>query len=306
MWNQSPIMRDVWESRIRTDPKLAVRMRFNYTYKLHEELKYRTSGRNAIISIYGQTGSGKSRSALALAEYINRLYHTKNKPCIYFTPQEALEALPQLPTPNTVEIDEQIEQWGAGSQRIEKEITNLEETIRAKCVSLIFCSPRLQSHVAHFVLETYAYDEKSNLNKLIIYAPDTREPLGYVIIRGPSGTILKEYSEKKDGFLGKIKERTVGGSSQMADIAAAVMNDPVYLMCDNRDEKIGYLQVRYKTGYEEARRIIGLANLMKKSSLKGISGSILSPPPLSEANSSAHGAGPNREKAGKRRKRKDL
>lgn len=265
-WEQSPILYEEWAERIKKEPELAVKLRMNRGAYLKRELEYRTNGRNAIISISGGTGGGKSFAAIRLAYWINKLYKTENKPEIFFKPEEALEALPDIKTPNTMILDEAVPAAGTGSGRTIAEFRTLEETIRAKQLSMIFCSPTLHRHVAHFTLEAYGIKSKEKISKLVLYTPD-QVAIGFVIIKSPTSEMLLNYTKQKQEFLENVQQRkVVGGKTKQT--AQDCMNDETFMneydQCPNKGERIALIISTKNTGKSEAEEIDAMIAILKR------------------------------------------
>lgn len=192
---------------------------FNST--LHE---FATQKRNLILSIDGKTGSGKSIAAIDIAKTWSSYSGGKfDESHICFTSQEALELLNSADEKDVFIIDEQITIFGTGSDREKTALENIEATVRASQISLIYCSPEVKLHVHHYRLWTTGIiNYKRGLNLNVLYDGLEKKPMGYVVTRYPelSRKFWESYNRNKMNFINAVlKQEPVDRTREYEKIA---------------------------------------------------------------------------------------
>lgn len=202
---------------------------------------------NIIVSIIGQTGTGKSYAALSLAEFFSELLNSnfdiKN---LDYDINSILKRINEFKKDNTVIMDEQTEEFGAGSGSLRMELKNFEETMRKRRINFIYCSPSLRTHTHQFVLKTYGIDYELKLSRLLVYKnylTGNEIPLGYITLALPSKHLIDEYEKKKDEFLDMVQKRETHIQKVKEKIAEELIKDKKYLSLKNKSQKMAYIRM---------------------------------------------------------------
>ena len=227
-------------------------------------VKFRFSHKaNMILSVIGQTGTGKSYASIALglvfSHLLNSAFTHRN---IEFDINRIIDMLAEVKTRNTLIMDEQAEEFGAGSGRTKMEMRNVEETFRKRQVNFIYNSPTLRTHSHQFVLETYGIDYKRQIARLLVYQTYPGIPLGYITLGLPPKSILSGYEKKKDEFLKMVEERKSSLQKYKNKIVKELLEDDKYLSLRTNQLRTTYIRKLHPNiTVSEAEEIRNLAEI---------------------------------------------
>lgn len=202
-------IRDRIDLKIETNPTAYRMTEEDYTDEMMsvlEERKKPGSNHSFIASMYGMQGSGKSYAAITLAAILDPNFSVDN---IYFDYRDLINNRKALKPGTAVIVDEQSEEFGVDSNRINIILGALKEQLRKKSIHFIFCAPTLKPEYqsSMYVLETMFIDYET---KTAYAAYMTRDllVLGYVQVPHPlnfiSEEFLQKYEEKKDAHLDRL------------------------------------------------------------------------------------------------------
>ena len=238
-------IKDRVELRADSEPSFYRATEEDYTDELMATLDSRRSieaHHSFIASITGMQGNGKSYSAITICKILDPEFSIDN---VYFDYRDLVYNRATLKPGCAVLVDEQSEEYGLDSHRINIILGALKEQLRKKSIHFIFCSPTLKEEYksSHYVLETMYIDYEE---KVCYSAYKTRElmTLGYVRIPHPLNFVteefLKSYETKKDEHLDKLT-----GAKQVdeiEEIAEKITSSELFAKAEIfYKKKIGYI-----------------------------------------------------------------
>jgi hypothetical protein len=200
------------------------------------------SNHSFIASCFGTQGSGKSYLSMTLCKILDPNFTVDN---IYFDYRDLIYNRANLKPGSAVMVDEQSEEYGIDSHRINIILGALKEQLRKKSIHFIFCAPVLKDeyHSSMYVIETMFIDYKE---KVCYAAYKTRDllTLGYVKIPHPMNFLPKEFIEeyelKKDAHLDKLTG--VKQVDEIEEIADKVVASELFVRAEAfYVKKIGYI-----------------------------------------------------------------
>ncbi len=263
-FKQLPVQEDSWNNKIQQNPEIDLILRKNYNMRMLQEIRGRIIKRNIIVSFRGETGSTKSWSGCSFAEIISYLTKNKYNPRFtFYDIDELLDNLSKFKKHDIITLDEQIDNFGVGSGRMLSELKNVEETVRKKQFHFIFISPTIRTHLHHFILETFALDEKNGISKLIVYTPE-KLILGYITLRKPRKENTKIIEERKDKFLKRVTERTTSTKSNLETLAKKLIAHEDWKHCRNAVEKQALASKIFSIGSTELAYVVAHANILSR------------------------------------------
>lgn len=183
-----------------------------------EEKVYRAKhGHNNIVSVFGPTSFYKSTWAITQAMENQWIYYklgmTKQKAwtlqnIMYqsLDVQQRIQILaknlkPGQPLCTSFVIDEQPAERAGRDVSYFQWTSDFEKQVRKLLLNLYFCSPTLETHVAHFVIQMYDWDETNRLMRALVYTNDGFL-IGSIIIPMPQNKFFEMYNDKvKDPHL---------------------------------------------------------------------------------------------------------
>lgn len=173
------------------------KLRFQYEHK-----------QNYIIDIFGESGSTKSYAAISLAG------QSPSPPVIeqiFFRLDDLNKYMPKLDQGATIIMDERVQVYGVGRQRLDAEYTLMMETLRKKQINFWIVSPLVRAKEHAFFLiralrltdyKTISYVELDNT---------MLECMGHLKIPHPEKIVgkkfVKAYEDKKDSFLATVLKK---------------------------------------------------------------------------------------------------
>ena len=217
----------------------------DYTDELMQVLAERgkeNSKHSFIASFTGQQGSGKSMAAISIAAILDPNFSVDN---IFFDYRDLIQNRRNLKPGTAVIVDEQSEEFGVDSNRINIILGALKEQLRKKSIHFIFYSPTLKPEYASsmYVLETMFIDYEQ---KVCFAAYMTREllALGYVMIPHPLNFVTQEfldaYEAKKDAHLDKLTG--VKQEDEIEEWAEKIGSNGVFVRAEEfYVKKVGYM-----------------------------------------------------------------
>lgn len=196
-----------------------------------QDLDFRVNNeRNLDLVINGETGSGKSRLAMTIGNeiYIRAKKINKNlkfgAQSIVFTRTEWLEQSEKLTRGGTLIFDEDDQsKIGTGSLRQITEQERIEKTLRQSQYNFIFCSPIVEQHVEHYILQAFDMDFSKSLNRAVVMKRDMSGmilPYGHIILKRHE---VDGYEEKKRKFRKTVQDRKVSDRFKEYDDTARYM-----------------------------------------------------------------------------------
>lgn len=239
-----------------------------------EDLDFRVKNeRNLDLLIYGETGSGKSRLGMSvyyeiydLAKEINpKLRYTVENVC--FTRTEWLDRGEHLTRGDTLDFDEDDQtKIGTGSLRQITEQERIEKTLRQSQFNFIFCSPLVEQHVEHYILQAFDMDFNKELNRAVVMKRDLGGmvlPFGHVILERHE---VKGYEEKKKKFRKAVQERKVSDRFKEYDQVARYMIDTLKITAVKKIRTRKSLIQRYFPRFveEEVKEIMTSIELLEE------------------------------------------
>lgn len=213
------------QRRLDLDPcfERGLRDEFDVSDEVVEKIKQRIEEEeaNCVLEFFGVGGTAKTNTQFVLSyKYLfPKLFSMKN---VFFGKTDLLSNAPNLPKKSTVALDENVLEYGMGSQRLQYEFENIINVCRKYQLSITACSvvPRLKEW-AHYAFETIFVDRKEGINRVMVYQPEVlgvtagyRE-LGWISVPD-ARTILPpefwvEYDAKKDSFINSALHQEDGG-----------------------------------------------------------------------------------------------
>lgn len=239
-----------------------------------QDLDFRVKNeRNLDLLIYGETGSGKSRLGMSvyyeiydLAKEINpKLRYTVDNVC--FTRTEWLDRGERLTRGDTLDFDEDDQtKIGTGSLRQITEQERIEKTLRQSQFNFIFCSPLVEQHVEHYILQAFDMDFNKELNRAVVMKRDLGGmvlPFGHVILERHE---VKGYEEKKKKFRKAVQERKVSDRFKEYDQVARYMIDTLKITAVKKIRTRKSLIQRYFPRFveEEVKEIMTSIELLEE------------------------------------------
>ena len=230
-FTHSPIINKIHLLQIDFNIYLKQAMQRDLTDIFIQDLDFRVNNeRNLDLVIHGETGSGKSRLAMTVyhelfkrAKKINpKLKFTAQNVC--FTRTEWLTRSEQLTRGDTLLFDEDDQsKIGTGSLRQITEQERIEKTLRQSQYNFLFCSPIVEQHVEHYILQAFDMDFDKELNRAVVMKRDMTGmilPYGHVILKRFE---VEGYEEKKKQFRKTVQARTVSDRFREYDDTAKFM-----------------------------------------------------------------------------------
>lgn len=230
-FTHSPIINKIHLIQIEFNMYLKQAMQRDLTDIFIQDLDFRVSNeRNLDLVINGETGSGKSRLAMTIGHEIfirAKKFNKKlkfNANNIVFTRTEWLEQSEKLTRGGTLIFDEDDQsKIGTGSLRQITEQERIEKTLRQSQYNFIFCSPIVEQHVEHYILQAFDMDFSKSLNRAVVMKRDMTGmilPYGHVILKRHE---IEGYEEKKTIFRKTVQERKVSDRFKEYDDTARFM-----------------------------------------------------------------------------------
>ena len=227
-FTHSPMINKIHLLQIDFNLYLKQAMKRDLSQTFQEDLDFRIGNeRNLDIVIHGETGSGKSRLAMSIYwEIIERarelnpgLKYTADNIC--FTRTQWLERGETLTQGDCLIFDEDDQsKIGTGSLRQITEQERIEKTLRQSQFNFIFCSPIVEQHVEHYILQAFDMDFEKELNRAVVMKRDMSGlilPYGYIILERHE---VDGYEEKKKKFRKAVQERKVSDRFEEYDKVA--------------------------------------------------------------------------------------
>jgi len=195
-----------------------------------------------LFQLTGGLLTHNSWAAIALAAILDPNFSIDN---IYFDYRDLVYNRKNLKPGTAVIVDEQSEEYGVDSNRINIILGALKEQLRKKSIHFVFCAPVLkeESKTSMYILETMYIDYQE---RCCYAALMTREmlTLGYVRIPTPLEFVTKEFMEayeaKKDAHLDKVT-----GSKQddeVEELAEKITSNELFITAENfYVKKVGYM-----------------------------------------------------------------
>lgn len=230
-WSNRPLQ------KYAVDVQYAVKFNLEQASKeemdLTEEMKneFKIIGKNPlnmIVSVEGLQGSGKSWSVYDLIQkqhYLSGLdLDVEN---VDYSIADKVKNVQKTKKRVIHILDEQVEFFGMGAEAIKAMLRNIEKVIRKYKQCFWFLSPEHINHNCYVYLKTHEWGSETiwdmvnkplrdqwEYNKLIVY-DSNYYPFGNVITGKPDDmSFLKECEKKKDEFLDKLLEGTIGNPDQ--------------------------------------------------------------------------------------------
>lgn len=236
-FTHSPIINKIHLLQIEFNIFLKQAMRRDLTDIFLQDLDFRVDNeRNLDLVIHGETGSGKSRLAMTVSWEIYKRAKKINPALKYnadnicFTRTEWLSQSEKLIRGDTLIFDEDDQsKIGTGSLRQITEQERIEKTLRQSQFNFIFCSPLVEQHVEHYILQAFDMDFSKKLNRAVIMKRDLAGmimPYGHIILRKhePEG-----YEAKKKKFRAAVQNRKVSDRFQEYDNVARFMIEKLHI-----------------------------------------------------------------------------
>ena len=216
-FTHSPIINKIHLLQIDFNLYLKQAMQRDLTEVFLQDLDFRVANeRNLDLVIHGETGSGKSRLAMTVYwEIYNRAKKINpklkfNSDNICFTRTEWLERSEKLTRGDTLLFDEDDQsKIGTGSLRQITEQERIEKTLRQSQFNFLFCSPLVEQHVEHYILQAFDMDFDKELNRAVVMKRDMSGlilPYGHVILKKHEA---EGYEAKKKKFRKSVQDRKV-------------------------------------------------------------------------------------------------
>jgi len=236
-FTHSPIINKIHLLQIEFNLYLKQAMQRDLTDTFMQDLDFRVSNeRNLDLVIHGETGSGKSRLAMTVyweiydrARKINpKLQFNSDNIC--FTRTEWLERSEKLTRGDTLLFDEDDQsKIGTGSLRQITEQERIEKTLRQSQFNFIFCSPLVEQHVEHYILQAFDMDFDKRLNRAVVMKRDLAGlilPYGYVILEKHEA---EGYEAKKKKFRKSVQDRKVSDRFKEYDSVGHFMIEKLHI-----------------------------------------------------------------------------
>jgi len=236
-FTHSPIINKIHLLQIEFNLYLKQAMQRDLTDTFMQDLDFRVENeRNLDLVIHGETGSGKSRLAMTVyweiynrAKKINpKLKFSADNIC--FTRTEWLAQSEQLSRGDCLLFDEDDQsKIGTGSLRQITEQERIEKTLRQSQFNFIFCSPLVEQHVEHYILQAFDMDFDKRLNRAVVMKRDLAGlilPYGHVILEKHEAD---GYEEKKKKFRASVQNRTVSDRFQEYDKVGRFMIEKLHI-----------------------------------------------------------------------------
>ena len=230
-FTHSPLINKIHLIQIEFNLYLKQAMQRDLTDIFIQDLDFRVfKERNLDLVIHGETGSGKSRLAMTVyheiykrAKKINpKLTFTAKNVC--FTRTEWLVRSEQLTRGGTLLFDEDDQsKIGTGSLRQITEQERIEKTLRQSQFNFIFCSPIVEQHVEHYILQAFDMDFSKQINRAVVMKRDMSGlilPYGHIMLKKHE---VDGYEEKKKKFRKTVQERKVSDRFKEYDDTARFM-----------------------------------------------------------------------------------
>jgi ABC-type dipeptide/oligopeptide/nickel transport system ATPase component len=200
------------------------------------------SNHSFIGTMVGQQGSGKSYAAITLAAILDPNITVDN---IYFDYRDLIQNRKNLKSGCAVIVDEQSEEFGVDSNRINIILGALKEQLRKKSIHFIFCSPTLKPEYqsSMYVLETMFIDYEQKASYAAYMTRDLLT-LGYVMIPHPLNFVTQEfldaYEKKKDAHLDKLTG--VKQEDEIEEWAEKISTNEIFVRAEEfYVKKVGYM-----------------------------------------------------------------
>jgi len=230
-FTHSPIINKIHLIQIDFNIYLKQAMQRDLTDIFIQDLDFRVNHeRNLDLVIHGETGSGKSRLAMTVyweifkrAKKLNpKLKFTAKNVC--FTRTEWLTRSEELTRGDSLLFDEDDQsKIGTGSLRQITEQERIEKTLRQSQYNFIFCSPIVEQHVEHYILQAFDMDFDKQLNRAVVMKRDMTGlilPYGHIILKKHE---VEGYEEKKKEFRKIVQNRQVSDRFKEYDSTARFM-----------------------------------------------------------------------------------
>ncbi|MHA1403774.1 MAG: hypothetical protein ACTSSI_08420 [Candidatus Helarchaeota archaeon] len=165
---------------------------------------------NLIILINGFTASGKSICAQSILHIIRREFEKEfniEYPMrIVFDREEFRDVLRTTKPPFGLVKDEETSESGKDSQLNLEAIKNITESIRAKQISIIMCTPlKKGATFINFRLLMCGTDKEKDMLRAFIFFADRQKPAGIIEISYHKNKKMEEeYKKKKEEFLDEM------------------------------------------------------------------------------------------------------
>ena len=230
-FTHSPIINKIHLLQIEFNLYLKQAMQRDLTDIFLQDLDFRVANeRNLDLVIHGETGSGKSRLAMTVYwEIWNRAKKLNKKlrfdsDNICFTRTEWLERSEKLTRGGTLIFDEDDQsKIGTGSLRQITEQERIEKTLRQSQFNFLFCSPLVEQHVEHYILQAFDMDFSKSLNRAVVMKRDMTGmilPYGHIMLKKHE---IEGYEDKKKEFRKTVQDRKVSDRFKEYDDTARFM-----------------------------------------------------------------------------------
>lgn len=243
------------------DVRLWNACRTNLTGWFYHDVELRAiKNLNIILSWYGAQGSGKSLGEFFVCDFWGKKTGTGfTWEQVTFTNDELLHMFEKGERKTIYAKDEQVDAYGRGSEREKSSVESVGAVARAQQLSLIYCSPDLQLHNVHYILEaTGIYDDVSKTNMHIVYDGVHEIPMGYILTKIPN--LPKEfwdhYDLKKDNYITAVRMMEVSNrTSDYEKIAHEAVEKFVVeedLTFSSKDALVTTMMAYFKKNYTES------------------------------------------------------
>ena len=230
-FTHSPIINKIHLLQIEFNIYLKQAMQRDLTDIFIQDLDFRVANeRNLDLVINGETGSGKSRLAMTIGYEIFKRAKKINPKLkfgsqnIVFTRTEWLEQSEKLTRGGTLIFDEDDQsKIGTGSLRQITEQERIEKTLRQSQFNFIFCSPIVEQHVEHYILQAFDMDFSKQLNRAVVMKRDMTGmilPYGHIMLKKHE---IEGYEDKKKEFRKTVQDRKVSDRFKEYDDTARFM-----------------------------------------------------------------------------------
>ena len=246
----------------------ALKEKYNLTPLILTDLRHSAlTTQDNNIQIIGSGGSGKSAGGMRLKELDYTLKGRiidygdgkGNYPLDKFLDEiktnalEFMQALrsPELKKFDSLMLDEagQNIREGALSHSLDAYLNDIEQIMRAKCITKFFCSWGLTTNSAQYVLETWDINRRSKQITLLVFGYPSLAITGGVVMQ-PLGHLVLDFPDKKiyDAYFARkmegIDDRLIGQNKlawEKDKIASELRKNAEYQLL-NKAQRINYIE----------------------------------------------------------------
>lgn len=260
-WTQDPMVKEYWKNKFIDNEDLEIQLKINRNEWLINYIKFLSKQSHIVMYIKGKTGSGKSLGSVSFAEILG-IIQKKAWVCngnLTSSPDEMLELNKNKQKFDTLILDDKRKRHGVGTKKEDWNLQNAVQSLRSFQINFIFNSPEFdETFDCKIYLESYAYDVKANVQKLLLYTPDFK-PMGYVTVKRPTQKNEYAYHKFEKDLKKKVQQRDVSTTNPEKEVINRILdklkNDEEYNSLESRDSKLLHIRMEHGVGSEIARQI---------------------------------------------------